>query len=250
MSFAKGSLGYYFFNSNFIIINSSMRLNIMSKHTFILTIIITTALILSGCSNIKPYTNELRNSYELTDDEIQRIQFYLKGKIVLEREVKSTEKKITPVNTLKRIKGKLIEQIVFKSRTPGISKGYGSDNNHINMNFEPENYLVFNPKKMYLKKDSRYYLFSQGDREVDYEGKKYKAKEKNVLTNKDLLIICPTFPIWVALYCVLAPFDRWDVVNSIFIYDSLDTYLLVDEKTIEKIVKERRKVGGIKLPVK
>ena len=81
---------------------------------FIITILI-------GChTNHIPFTSRIETAYNLKPKQISNLQFYTSGKIILERELKSGEQKITPGHFLIKKRGKYIERIIIKKHTPCI----------------------------------------------------------------------------------------------------------------------------------
>jgi len=90
------------------------------KHFFIVFIIFST--IFFGCSTTKVlFTQEFRNQHNLSDSELLNLQYYLKGKILLNRKINSNEKEITSKHSLKKVNDTFIEEIEIKEGTPGVA---------------------------------------------------------------------------------------------------------------------------------
>jgi len=49
------------------------------------------------------------------------LQFYVSDKVMLEREIIDVDKKVSKEHRLKKVEDKLVDQVVFRSLTPGIA---------------------------------------------------------------------------------------------------------------------------------
>ena len=97
--------------------------------------------ILIGCSPMVTFTQEMRQNYDLSNDEIKKIQFYLSDEIVLQSEHKEMQKNISPTHSLKIVRGKEIEEILFKKKIPGVAVKVLNDSLFIS--FEKGDHLIF-----------------------------------------------------------------------------------------------------------
>ena len=107
-----------------------------------LLVIFCFGIILSGCSTYVPYSLELKRKYQLTNDDLNKIQFYLSQKVELQREITTKDnKEIARGHSLKTERGKLIETIAFDSKLEGIVfKAYDDS---LLVSFESKKYLTF-----------------------------------------------------------------------------------------------------------
>jgi hypothetical protein len=95
-----------------------MILDSMIKEKLFLGLFIIT--VISSCSPKIQFTQEIRQKYNLTSDELSKIQFYISDEVVL--------KTVTPSEVKKAVDdGKLIiktsstdDLVVFKAKTPGM----------------------------------------------------------------------------------------------------------------------------------
>ncbi len=110
------------------------------------SLIILTAISLSlyGCSPKVPFTQEIRQKYNLSEIELKGLQFYTSHDIVLRRGETSPNEKITQDGTLKVQDGKKVEEIVIKAGTPGVIDQV-IDGNRLTIRFEDgaNKYIVF-----------------------------------------------------------------------------------------------------------
>lgn len=196
----------------------------MKSKKIIISIILALALI--SCARVYvPYTLELQQEYNLTQQEIMQLQFYVSDKVILEREIVDVDKRVTKEHRLKKIEDKLLDQIVFKSYTPGIAVEVLP--NMLQVAFEQQGYLTFKsegePEDNYYFRSDRY-----GDeiKEKDLSYCYWFQRVENEMFSNGLV----TYN--VNEYWVFFPESR--------------PYLLVDEESLEKIKERRRFVKGIK----
>jgi len=115
------------------------------KQILFLTVLLAT---LASCSpKLTPFTSNLRNEYGWTDEDLQKIQFYLSDEIVLWRQIKDGEAKISN-GTISVRNGKKVEEIRFPKRTPGVYL-FEPKSNRFAIAFETsdDKYLMFGPSK-------------------------------------------------------------------------------------------------------
>lgn len=127
--------------------------------------------VLPACSPRIPFTQEIRTQYNLTAEELRRIQFYVSDPVLLRRGIEN-DKKRTEDGTLIIQTGKQIEQVFIKANTPGVVQQV-VDNQRLAVAFEDgaENYLVFGSG---VSRNGLYYLnaleWDQGRGKVNYNG--------------------------------------------------------------------------------
>ena len=104
---------------------------------------------LASCSpRLTPFTANLRNKYEWTDADLEKIQFYLSDDIILYREIKDGNAKIAD-GAIKIKNGRKVEEIKFPKRTPGVFV-LEPKTNQFAISFETTDdnrYLMFGPSK-------------------------------------------------------------------------------------------------------
>jgi len=123
----------------------------------------------TGCSNRIAFTQELRQKYSLTKDQLQQLQFYIDGEIILKRKVVSGELDIVK-GKLKTESGKLIDEVIVKDETPGILSFGGPY--WLAISFEKDETLIFT-SRLGTVAAGKYYLGTLGARRINYANNTY-----------------------------------------------------------------------------
>jgi len=79
-------------------------------------------------------TRKLVENYKLTAEDFAQLQLYLHGRILLRRETSAGTREITKQHTLKVESGRIYDEVLVDSATPGVS--ISSD--ELRINFDPE----------------------------------------------------------------------------------------------------------------
>jgi hypothetical protein len=114
------------------------------------------ALMFTSCVSTRaPFTQQLRDRYGISPEELKSIQFYISNDLVLTRGDRE-QKKETSDGELKLLKDEVVERIVIKAGTPCVIKEV-VDGNRVTVSFETGStrYLVFGSFK---NKDGYYTL--------------------------------------------------------------------------------------------
>jgi len=101
------------------------------------------AVLLSGClgPRLSDFTEEARRSYQLTNDELQRIQFYNSHTIIFTA-VEEVREPPPPKRRRKQpLDTRQVNRVVIKRRTRGIVVAVGS--NWLDVSFEEGKWLRF-----------------------------------------------------------------------------------------------------------
>jgi len=189
-------------------------------------IFIILACLLASCARVYvPYTIQLQEEYNLTDEEIMQLQFYISDKVILERELVEVDKKVSKEHRLKKIEDKLVDQVVFRSFTPGVAVEVLPY--MLRVAFEQQGYLTFK---------------TDGEPEVSYY---FQSDRYGNEIKKKMLSYC----FWFQLI-------EDEIFSNGLVTYNIDEYwvffpesrphLLVDEESLEKIKEQRRIVKGIK----
>ena len=116
---------------------------IMSKNLLYTYFLMISLLMISCSPKFVPFTQDIREEYKLSEQDMKSIQFYISKDIVLKRgeEVGS---KLTEDGELMLTKDHYIEEVVIKANTPCIVKK-AVDGKTITVQFEEESkrFLVF-----------------------------------------------------------------------------------------------------------
>ncbi|MCB0430524.1 MAG: hypothetical protein H6585_12685 [Flavobacteriales bacterium] len=114
------------------------------------------AMMLASCATKVPFTQQTRDEYKLTEEELKSLQFYTSHDIVLQRWENQGKEKATEDGTLKIRSGQSVEEVVIRAGTPGVVEKV-VDGNRLAISFEAgdHKFLVFGDTK---KQDGRYTL--------------------------------------------------------------------------------------------
>ena len=114
--------------------------------------------VLYGCSARVPFTHQMRNQYDLGDEEIKNIQFYISRPIILRRELENSET-VVPGQTIRIVKNRRLEEIRIQSQTPGVAVFVYP--NTLRVSFEHGNTLTFGSSDEHRNvKEGRYAIFA------------------------------------------------------------------------------------------
>ena len=135
-------------------------------------LLLSTAL-LSACTTTQyiPFTQELRYSEGLSENDLQRLQYYVCPPLQMERAVELREKNIADGRLVRRQQQNL-EEVVVPAWTPGIA--LQSSEHHITISFEEGTYFHFGVEQ---GKGTGYYTplgrEFEGLFKIPYNGKLY-----------------------------------------------------------------------------
>ena len=139
-------------------------------------------LTFSACSpTLSPFTQDLYREYRWSDDELERIQFYLSDDIILRRDYSGGTSEII-AGEIKVIEGREVEEVIIRRGTPGVFL-FSPKSNRFAISFEDRNgekFLMFGPNP---KMGDRYALLgSEWNRRygvVTYGGRKYRVDARS-----------------------------------------------------------------------
>jgi len=131
--------------------------------------------VLGSCSKrLSPFTQQLYDSNNWTEDELKQVQFYLSDDVVLRREANSGNSRIEG-GEIKVIDGRKVEEIVIRKNTPGILVFIPKEKRFaVSFETNDDRFLMFGPNP---KAGNRYILLasewkrSRGT--VTYDGKPF-----------------------------------------------------------------------------
>ncbi|MBK9638645.1 MAG: hypothetical protein IPO63_12830 [Bacteroidetes bacterium] len=134
---------------------------------------------LSSCSPKIPFTQAVRDQYQLTPEELKGIQFYLSDPLALRRGETNDNQKSTEEGKLIVQSGRTIDQVTIKSNTPGAVE-LVADNKTLKVAFEEgaEKSLVFsseNNRNGYYSLRALKWINDKG--EVNYGGQTYYSNQ-------------------------------------------------------------------------
>ena len=176
-------------------------------------VMILLSLFLSSCVHYVPFTSNLKEKYALTNDDIKNVQFYLSHPLRLSREVTTLDsRKIAEGHTLKSVKGKLIEEINFSDKLPGIAMNSTEDT--VDVSFEAGKWLTF--------------VCEKGDWTHRYDPFCFLKEQQTVPSG-----------VYTEVFYDGAVFQRW-------VYDTRP-FLIVIEDDFSSVDRKKRDVQGIRL---
>ena len=141
-------------------------------------------LLLSCGPTYKPFTVDMQQQYQWTEDDLKHIQFYLSRDVVLHRNLSKGESVIDDGKIIIR-KGTRVEEIVIPEGTPGVLQ-FMPKSNRLAVSFErgKKKFLMFGP---HPKWNDRYMLlgssWNRHEGEVTYQGKKYRTSSKSAFAS-------------------------------------------------------------------
>lgn len=69
-----------------------------------------------------PFEYGMRHEYRLTDTDLKNVQYYTSARIVMQRELLEEDiSGVTEGHTIRRVQGRLIEEIIIPKGTPCIA---------------------------------------------------------------------------------------------------------------------------------
>ena len=77
-------------------------------------------LSLGSCKNLVPYTDAIKTKYNLSDDQLKHLQFYVSDPIVLQRKITAENSSQVISGKIKIVNGEKVEEIVVPTGTKGV----------------------------------------------------------------------------------------------------------------------------------
>ena len=104
---------------------------------------------LGSCKNLVPYTDALKSKYNLSDEQLKHLQFYVSSPIVLQRKITAENSTQITSGKIKIVNGEKVEEIVVPVGTKGVL--VKNDSGKFEVSFEKDDpyYLRFgtNPNR-------------------------------------------------------------------------------------------------------
>jgi hypothetical protein len=141
-------------------------------------------LILTSCSSLTPFSQDLYDKNGWSISELKKIQFYLSEDVILKRIMTRGESNIT-AGKIRIEDGRRIEEIRIPANTPGVLL-FTPRENRFAVSFEAAQgddlYLMFGPNP---KLKDRYALlaseWSRNEGKVHYNGNQYEVDARSAL---------------------------------------------------------------------
>ena len=91
-----------------------------------LLVFVLISLVISSCSNLIYFTQEIRSDLSENDLEVEKVQFYNSSKIILLRNLSKEETQIAK-GTIRLENGEYYEEIIIPKKTKGVAVRNGSE---------------------------------------------------------------------------------------------------------------------------
>lgn len=209
-----------------------------ARNAFLSVSALLLGLSTTACSTLVPFTHELRAQSGLTGDELKNLQFYTSNKMVLRRELESGGRQITEGHKLRITSGKLIEEVVVDARTPGIAVAVSPET--ITVSFEPGSSLEFvlSGERFTQTSASRPSGFAEAPEPFpgNHSDRSAYPERGSELTGN----------YWLGVGSngrVRYEGKAFDLIDS-----SNESYLMIDAESLNRIVKNRKVLKGLRLP--
>ena len=129
------------------------------------------------------FTQRVYDEGQFTENELERIQFYLSSDVIMRRELGGGKSEVVSGN-IKIVDGRKVEEVVIRKGTPGVLV-YHPKEDRFGVSFEDgDRYLMFGPNP---KAGNRYVLLASEWRRrvgsVTYDGKRYRVEGQNAFAS-------------------------------------------------------------------
>ncbi len=146
----------------------------MKNWNGIIGLLLLTIVATSCGPNLSPFTQRLYDQQGWTQDDLQKIQFYLSEDIVLKRQAREGRSRISD-GEIKIVDDGKVEKVTIRRGTPGVFIFSPKDNRFaISFDRNDDLYLMFGPNP---KAGNRYTLLASDWKRrtgtISYGGKKY-----------------------------------------------------------------------------
>lgn len=91
---------------------------------------------LGSCKNLVPYTDSLKTKYNLSDEQLKHLQFYVSNPIVIQRKLTAENNTQVTAGKIKVVNGEKVEEVVIPTGTKGVL--VKNDNGKFEISFEKD----------------------------------------------------------------------------------------------------------------
>lgn len=204
----------------------------MTHRAPILLFVVALSWLLTGCTaTFVPFTHELRSRHNLSEGDMQQLQYYVSHDVKLRREVQTIGRNIEGGN-LKLVEGKTIEEVVINQHTPGVATAITGQT--ITISFQEGSELKFSLRTgepMPLKKTSGEFAEPPEAFPGDYR------EERDARTLDELL-----GNYWLdsdSDSMILFQGRAWNGME-----ESYRAHLVIDAESLEEVVETRSVLKG------
>jgi hypothetical protein len=207
----------------------------------VLSLAVTALLALgaaTGCRTFVPFTQEIRDQNRLSEAELRNLQYYVSSTITLRREADSAGRQVTGNHKLLVIAGKTIEEVVVESKTPGICVGVGPHT--LSISFEQGSSIDFTPG------GARTYGLDPAFATAPVDPDPFPANRGRPSEPRSGDIFSGGYMISVGPQSTVKFLGRtFDAAE-----DTAQASLLIDAEALDKVVKQRKVLPGLRLSTK
>jgi hypothetical protein len=142
--------------------------------------LVVVSVALAGCAtNRVAFTQGIRTQYDLGNEDLKNLQYYVSSDITLQREFRSEEGEVSQTHKLVAKESGLVDQVIIRAGTPGIATQV--EDTFLAVSFEPGVSLMFGSPPTDWDPERRYKLLAKRWTptfgEIDYGGKTFQAVE-------------------------------------------------------------------------
>lgn len=139
-------------------------------------------LALTSCKSLRPFTQQLYDQYQWTENELKQIQFYLSKDVVLQRDLSDSQTRIV-TGKIRTINGREVEEVLMRKGTPGVLS-YLPESNRFGVQFEngADRQLMFGPNPNLNERYTLLFSSSEGKGRlayITYEGLQWKTPSES-----------------------------------------------------------------------
>ncbi len=147
------------------------------KNLFVLS---TITLLLFACGMRVPYTDSLKQQYDLTPQNMMKIQFYTSSIVILERSSTSGNQTTGDDGTLVSNTSKIQDRIIIPANTKCIFEKYGTNEQEIIVRFEQGTGKTLKFATRSTQNTGKYYLvatIANGLTTIEYANETYNVTQ-------------------------------------------------------------------------
>ncbi len=136
------------------------------------------ALLVSSCGTMVPYTDSLKDQFDLSPENLVKVQFYTSANVILEKSSSSGNQTTGNDGTLVSNTSSTQERVIIPKNTPGRFEKLGA-NNEIIVRFEVGNGKTLSFATRPTQTNGRYYLvadWKQNGGTVEYGNTTYNVQ--------------------------------------------------------------------------
>ena len=179
--------------------------------------------LLAGCASRVPLTRALIREYQLSDNDVTRLQLYVSDDLLLEQQITRVDKNIDSSYSLKKVEDKFIKRVRFNAGTPCVALEAAPDK--LKVAFEPDEGLNF----VVEKNNPLGEIFS------------YQPEKSTVQERKNQVPSTSPFYDWKPI----GQQTYKDTAYNVLVNGRIP-HVLVDMAGLRKVVVEARTVPGIR----